>query len=46
MKTGWKMPAYRECDQNITRKIRAGQLKYEIKIEILYRLDEEERHLR
>ena len=28
------MPAYRECDQNITRKIRAGQLKYEIKIEI------------
>lgn len=46
MKTGWKMPAYRECDQNITRKIRAGQLKCEIKIEILHRLDEDERHLR
>lgn len=42
----WKMPAYREYDQNTTRKICAGQLKYEIKIEILHRLNEKERHLR
>lgn len=43
---GWKMPAYREYDQNITRKICAGKLKYEIKMEILHRLNEKERHLR